>query len=575
MSLLKALSPYQLPKSVLTKSPLDIQHEIVLQHLLNAVTGFAVLGLLLYLARTPINASNIGLILPFVITIAFQLLITLSRRWKYNLRAGLLVLLLASECLAALSSLGLNGTALIYAIALVAVTSVLFSSRAGIVILTALVVIFAINGWLMYTGHIPIPRIASDNLVALSSSWINILLAFLLTTASLIGAFHQLSSGLSGALTDQKALTDQLNKERGLLEIRVTDRTEELTHKTRQLEASRHVSSYIARETHYDMLLKVAASTIKEQFKLDRTAIFLAAANQGIVELRASSSDEYQRLLPALQQQYPLDGSDPISRSAFLGEPFFSSQIETPDKTPDSQPASGTSELIVAIKSVDKIIGVILLQASDADALRSQDVDVFTTLADQLALGLEKSMLLNRLEQSLKSLEENYRRTTQKSWNIHLKGTRHKYAYRYTQNQILPNPSRGEAAARALQIGSTVIANGNSPDQPEHASTNLAVPIKLRNQTLGVINLRINASHISPELVMLVESAVNRLSISLENARLLEEIQSRADRERLVGEIATKVRAATDIESILYATASELGRSLGVAEVVVQLNKMK
>ena len=570
MSILKGLNPYQLPKSVLTKSPLNIQREIVLQHLLNAVTGFAVLGLLLYLARTPINASNIGLILPFVITIAFQLLVTLSRRWKYNLRASLLVLLLASECLAALSSLGLNGTALIYAIALVAVTSVLFSSRAGIVILTTLIVIFAINGWLMYTGHIPIPRIASDNLVALSSSWINILLAFLLTTASLIGAFHQLSSGLSGALNDQKALTDQLDQERTLLETRVTERTEELTHKTRQLEASRHVSSYIARETHYETLLKVATSTIKEQFKLDRAAIFLAAENRGIVELRASSSDENQRL-PALQQQYPLDGSGPISRAAFLGEPFFSSQIETPA----SQPASTTSELIVAVKSVDKIVGVILLQASDADALRSQDVDVFTTLADQLALGLEKSMLLNRLEQSLKSLEENYRRTTQKSWNIHLKGARHKYAYRYTQNQISPNPSRGEAAARALQMGSTVIANGNSPEQPEHASTNLAVPIKLRNQTLGVINLRINASHVSPDLVMLVESAVNRLSISLENARLLEEIQSRADRERLVGEIATKVRAATDIESILYATASELGRSLGVAEVVVQLNKMK
>jgi len=87
--------------------------------------------------------------------------------------------------------------------------------------------------------------------------------------------------------------------------------------------------------------------------------------------------------------------------------------------------------------------------------------------------------------------------------------------------------------------------------------------------------MRVNGSRVSPELVALVESAVNRLSISLENARLLEDIQNRADRERLVGEIASKVRSATDIESILRTTAGELGRSLGVTEVVVQLNKLK
>lgn len=216
-----------------------------------------------------------------------------------------------------------------------------------------------------------------------------------------------------------------------------------------------------------------------------------------------------------------------------------------------------------------------MLHAIASSALNSLDVDLYTTLADQLALAVEKSQLLSRLEQSLKNMEDSYRKTTQKSWNIHLRGARRKYAYRYSQAKILPEAIHNEAADRALHNGSTVISSSPPADQNGLPSTILAVPIKLRNQTLGVINLRVNAGHISPELVDLVENAVNRLSISLENARLLEEIQKRADRERLVGEIATKVRSATDIESILHATASELGRSLGVAEVVVQLNKIK
>ena len=90
-----------------------------------------------------------------------------------------------------------------------------------------------------------------------------------------------------------------------------------------------------------------------------------------------------------------------------------------------------------------------------------------------------------------------------------------------------------------------------------------------------MLNLRVSAGGVSPELIELVEGAVNRLSISLENARLLEDLQVRSNRERLVGEISSKVRSATDIESILRTTAGELGRSLGVAEVVIQLNQLK
>jgi len=51
----------------------------------------------------------------------------------------------------------------------------------------------------------------------------------------------------------------------------------------------------------------------------------------------------------------------------------------------------------------------------------------------------------------------------------------------------------------------------------------------------------------------------------------LEDIQDRADRERVVGSIANKVRTARDIDSILQTTAAELGRSLGVNEVRIQL----
>ena len=99
----------------------------------------------------------------------------------------------------------------------------------------------------------------------------------------------------------------------------------------------------------------------------------------------------------------------------------------------------------------------------------------------------------------------------------------------------------------------------------------LHIPVRLRNQTLGVVKLTIASNQATPEMLSLLQNAVDRMAVSLDNVRLLEEIQTRAERERMVGEIATKVRAATNIEAILSTTAQELGRSLGVSEVVVQL----
>jgi len=52
---------------------------------------------------------------------------------------------------------------------------------------------------------------------------------------------------------------------------------------------------------------------------------------------------------------------------------------------------------------------------------------------------------------------------------------------------------------------------------------------------------------------------------------LLEDIQQRADREHRVANISDRVRAATDIDEILKTAAEEIGKSLGVGEVRIQL----
>jgi len=62
---------------------------------------------------------------------------------------------------------------------------------------------------------------------------------------------------------------------------------------------------------------------------------------------------------------------------------------------------------------------------------------------------------------------------------------------------------------------------------------------------------------------------------ALENVRLLEATQRRAEREQRIRHITTRVRAAADIESVLETTASELARTLGVPRAIVRLTMRK
>ena len=69
----------------------------------------------------------------------------------------------------------------------------------------------------------------------------------------------------------------------------------------------------------------------------------------------------------------------------------------------------------------------------------------------------------------------------------------------------------------------------------------------------------------------LIESSASRLALSLENARLIEEMQIRMEQEKMVSEITSKVRSSTAINDILRQTAIELGKSMGVSDVRVEL----
>ena len=111
------------------------------------------------------------------------------------------------------------------------------------------------------------------------------------------------------------------------------------------------------------------------------------------------------------------------------------------------------------------------------------------------------------------------------------------------------------------------------PDLGEDPAT-MRVPIIFRGHPLGSITLKKEGEFSSwtHDEIQVVNTIITQFSLALENARLLEETQRRAERERQISEITARIRSSNDPEVILQTAATELGNALRVKHSQIRIN---
>jgi twitching motility protein PilJ len=74
---------------------------------------------------------------------------------------------------------------------------------------------------------------------------------------------------------------------------------------------------------------------------------------------------------------------------------------------------------------------------------------------------------------------------------------------------------------------------------------------------------------LSEDQLDLIKAVAERVALSAENARLFEETTRRAERERLVSDITSKIRGTPDPQSMVQTAIDELRKALGASRVEV------
>jgi GAF domain-containing protein len=424
---------------------------------------------------------------------------------------------------------GILGDSQLFFFGLIVFATLLLSPRAGIISLVIFTLTFILTGWLMLSEKImPLSPFTSSGLL---QDWISGSAMVIMFGAIAILGFQRLENTILLAQRQIDANLNTIKDERNNLEEKVIERTQQL-HRVNEI--GRTITAVL----NPDELLTRAVDLIGNEFECYYTAIFLTDTSGQWAELKVATGDA-GNVLRENKHRLDVNGKNAIGSAIRTKQARILSDTG-PDPVRFDNPLLPytRSQIVLPLTIGESVIGALEMHSTKENAFQQQNADTYQNMANQVAIALENSRLFTEAQQSIHEMSA-------------------------TQQQYLEGVWMSLASDQKLEhmLG----------DRDSAGSQEIEVPLTLRDQIIGQINLS-SLDEWTPEQKSLIESIASQAALALENARLVEESQSIAIRERLANEVTSKIWASTTIDSILQTTVRELGRALEAAEVDIEVS---
>ncbi len=351
---------------------------------------------------------------------------------------------------------------------------------------------------------------------------------------------------------------------------------DELQHRAALLADAAEVSRVASSITDVDELLTRVVSLITERFGFYYVGIFLVDADRRWAVLRVGSGEAGRRMV---EQGHRLEVAETsmVGACVLTGEARIAQEAER-ERVRRRNPLlpETRSELALPLRSRGQVIGAMTIQSTEPRAFSQEDIAVLQTMADQLGNAIENARLFEEMALSRRELELASGKYTEEAWRDFVEQARHTLGYRAAMpsprlSDIRPVEEPRPEARQALAQQRPVVTLLPVEGEEGRMYTAVGVPIRFRDQVLGVLNVRFEEGAVPEERMMLLEQLAARLGVALENARLLEESRRSAARERLLSRVAERMRASLEVEAVLRSAVREIRAALDLANVTVRL----
>jgi len=354
------------------------------------------------------------------------------------------------------------------------------------------------------------------------------------------------------------------------LEQRVDARTKDLIEANRQaekralqLQTVSSVARTIASVQDIDTLLPNIAKLVSDQFGFYHTGIFLLDEANDFAVLRASNSEGGATMLNR-QHKLKLDTHSIVGYVTSRGEPRIVLDVGADAVFFNNPDLPNTrSEMALPLRISGRVIGALDVQSTQPNAFAEGDLATLTTLADQVAIAIENARLFSEARETISESQATFSRYVKQEWTGFANQAKNTgYIFDGNRTVALDKKDKREKVISLVQTGRLTL---------EKESAEIAVPIKFRGQTVGILDVKSKKGNRqwTQDEITLLESAAERAAFALENARLVESAQRRVSRERAIGEISTKVGAISDLDAIMQVTVEERRRRIGGTTEVI------
>ena len=358
------------------------------------------------------------------------------------------------------------------------------------------------------------------------------------------------------------------------LEERVRERTAELEEanlanerRARQFRAVTQVMKVVSTIQDLESLMPRITEVVSEQFNIYHTGIFLLDAQKEYAILRAANSPGGKKMLER-GHRLQVGQTGIIGFVTATGQPRIALDVGEDAVYFDNPDLPNTrSEIGLPLRYAGQTIGALDVQSVEPNAFNQDDIDVLITLADQVAVAINNSFTIQQAQQSLAEAQSALGESSLEAWQV-LRPKSVGLGVQMTESVIRPleQPLTGDHIQKALEQGEIVLSA--NPDK----STNIAIPIRLRGQVVGVMQIKTRKNvNLTDDDTDIARAVADRLSLAIESATLLQATQQRADVERITTEITGRISTSTRFETILQTAAQELSRALGGSDVLVQI----
>jgi GAF domain-containing protein len=404
----------------------------------------------------------------------------------------------------------------------------------------------------------------------------------------------------------------------GTLEERVADRTRELERRAVQLATASDVGRVAASFLELETLSREVVELVRERFGLYYVSLFLLDDVGEHAVLEAGTGDA-GRIMKEADHKLEVGGASMVGSACAQRQARIALDVgEEPVRFDNPLLPNTRSEMALPLVVGERVLGALDVQSTQQAAFSEEDITILQLVADQVAVAVDNARKFSEEAGLLEATSPLYRisrrmsavTTTDEIVQAIIDSVAEteadgcavgRLAYtpdgeiesatflgawsRHREPQFPTGVSfAADASPIPLDIISTfwVIEDITQTDQvPEGPRQFLAqsggwayanVPLRIGDQTTGFVSIqRTTPGPFSPVSIRLYETLVDQAAVTMERARLLEESQVRASRERTIREITDGIRSSVTIEEAIQQAIRAMGRVLGASEMVAQI----